>query len=106
MTLRERVEAAAVDELPSIAAELAEAQAALTLRLHAPAKDEHSEDRLLEFSEVATMLGVPEDRARDAGRRGELPVVGIGKYRRVRLSAVRAYIKANEKPAYSLGKRR
>jgi len=58
MTLRERVESAAVDELPGLAAELAEAQAALTLRLHAPPRPTATPSaRLIDDREAATIAG-------------------------------------------------
>jgi len=53
-------------------------------------------DRLLGMPAVAAYLGIPEDRARDLGRRRELPIVTIGKYRRVRLSALIAYVERHE----------
>src|SRR5688572_2428287 len=54
------------------------------------------DDRLLTMPEVAAQLGIPADRAYDLGRQGRLPVVTIGKYRRVRQSAVAAFLKRNE----------
>jgi hypothetical protein len=62
-----------------------------------PSGSGQAEDRLLDMREVAERLGIPEDRARDLGRRGELLVVTIGKYKRVRLSALAAYVAAHEK---------
>ena len=54
------------------------------------------DDRLLSMPEVASQLGIPKDRAYDLGRQGRLPVVSIGKYRRVRQSAVTAFLRMNE----------
>jgi excisionase family DNA binding protein len=70
-----------------------------------------SEDRLLAMPEVADQLGIPTDRAYDLGRQGRLPVVTIGKYRRVRQSAVADFLKTNEttglnRPRYSYSPRK
>jgi hypothetical protein len=54
-------------------------------------------DRLLTLPDVAKVLGVPEDRAYDLARRAQLPVVTVGKYKRVRLTALWVFIHANEK---------
>jgi excisionase family DNA binding protein len=69
------------------------------------------DDRLLTMPEVAVQLGIPTDRAYDLGRQGRLPVVTIGKYRRVRQSAVAAFLKTNEttglnRPRYSYSPRK
>jgi excisionase family DNA binding protein len=50
------------------------------------------EDRLLTIPEVANRLGVPEEHARELGRRVELPTVRIGRYIRVRPEDLRAFI--------------
>lgn len=68
-------------------------------------------DRLLTMPQVAAQLGIPTDRAYDLGRQGRLPVVTIGKYRRVRQSAVAAFLKTNETtglncPRYSYSPRK
>ncbi len=101
--LAEAIRSAPVDELPRLAGILAEAQARLALRLAAPTfsgigRPEEPE-RLLTLPEVAEILGVPEDRAYDLARRRELPVVTIGRYKRVRASALRAYVGENEQKA-------
>ncbi len=49
-------------------------------------------DELLDMPMVAKLLGIPESRARELGRRGQLPVVAVGKYIRVRRSAVDAFM--------------
>jgi excisionase family DNA binding protein len=86
------------DELPEILGALACLQALVLARLTVgpvpPAQ--HAQDRLLSLPEVAGILGVPDDRAYDLARQRRFPVVVIGKYRRVRESALRAYISANE----------
>ena len=53
-------------------------------------------NRLLSLPEVAEALSIPEDRAYDLARQRKLPVVTIGKYKRVRPEALAAYIEANE----------
>jgi excisionase family DNA binding protein len=50
------------------------------------------EDHLLTLPEVAHRLGVPEEHARELGRRIELPTVRIGRYIRVRDEDLRAFI--------------
>jgi len=42
---------------------------------------------------------VDNSRAYELGRSGAFPVIEVGKYRRVRVSDVRAYIKGSERPA-------
>jgi excisionase family DNA binding protein len=69
------------------------------------------DDRLLTMPEVALQLGIPTDRAYDLGRQGRLPVVTIGKYRRVRQSAITAFLQTNEtsglnRPRYSYSPRK
>ena len=54
------------------------------------------EDRLLDMEAVAKVLGVPEGQARDMGRRGELPVIHLGRYVRVRASTLSAWLEARE----------
>ena len=54
------------------------------------------EDRLLDMAEVAKVLGVVEGAARDLGRRGELPVVNVGRYVRVRASSLREWMAVRE----------
>ena len=66
--------------LAQVAAEqshLAARQSALLAQLLAvqTAPRPPAEDELLDMPTVATRLGVPESRARELGRRGELPTV-------------------------------
>lgn len=96
--LRALVAAATPAELPQLIGELEAVKAAALARLLAPASSP-VEDRLLSLPDVAKVLGVPEDRAYDLARQRRLPVVVIGKYKRVRESALRAYIAASEAPA-------
>lgn len=88
---------AAPEELPRLRAVLAEADSIALARIMVPAATNHQEeDRLLNMPEVANILGIPVDRAYDLGRQRAFPVVTIGKYRRVRLSAIKAFVAAHE----------
>jgi excisionase family DNA binding protein len=81
--------------LLAVAAALASCGTPAALR-PPPSAAGDGDDRLLSMPEVAAQLGIPRDRAYDLGRQGRLPVVSIGKYRRVRQSAVTAFLKRNE----------
>ena len=65
---------------------------ALVALKDAPPED----DRLLDMAEVAKALGVVEGQARDMGRRGELPIVMVGRYVRVRASSLREWMATRE----------
>jgi predicted DNA-binding transcriptional regulator AlpA len=86
------------EDLPSMIAALEGAKAVAWARLTAPVVNSHAheDDRLLDMPETADLLGIPEDRAYDLGRQRAFPVVSIGKYKRVRLSAVMKFIAASE----------
>jgi len=59
---------------------------------------EEEGERLLSLSEVAERLGVPEEHAREMGRRGLLPTVRVGKrYVRVRRSALEKWMAHQER---------
>jgi len=79
-------------DLPRLIGQLAQAQAAATARLVAPAPARTDEDRLVDMDEVARLLDVPVTQARELGRRGELPVVKVGRYVRVRAGALAEWI--------------
>jgi excisionase family DNA binding protein len=51
---------------------------------------------LLTAAEVATLLGVPLSWVRDQSRRGRIPTVTLGRYRRYRLEAIEAWIEELE----------
>jgi excisionase family DNA binding protein len=53
-------------------------------------------DRLLEASEVATMLNVTRRKVEDMTRRGELPCVPVGRFKRYRPERIADWIEANE----------
>jgi len=49
--------------------------------------------------EAKKLLGIPEEHARELGRRGEIPTVRVGeRYVRVRLSSLRQWIETNAGP--------
>lgn len=54
-------------------------------------------DRLLTADDVAEMLGVPKSWVYAASRKGELPTVPLGRYRRYRPEAVEAWIREQER---------
>jgi excisionase family DNA binding protein len=55
------------------------------------------EDRLLTMPEAAERLGITEHQAREMGRRGELPVVTVGKrFVRVRIGTLEDWIRQRE----------
>lgn len=86
----------APDRLPALVAQLAAAQAAAAARLmQAPAPPAEA-DRLVDMDEVARVLDVPVAHARELGRRGELPVVHVGRYVRVRFGALAEWMALRE----------
>jgi len=93
--LDEAVRHAAPEERARLVVQLAARLAQLGAGLTAP-PSAVPEDRLLDMPEVARILAIPEDRAYDLGRQHAFPVVTIGKYRRVRHSALAAFIAASE----------
>jgi excisionase family DNA binding protein len=54
-------------------------------------------DRLLTADQVAQMLGVPKTWVYAASRRGELPTVTLGRYRRYRLETIEKWIADQER---------
>ncbi len=60
-----------------------------------------TEERLLTLPEVAALLQVPEEHAREMGRRGKLPVMNVGRYVRVRFSTLREWIDSHERAVSS-----
>lgn len=53
-------------------------------------------DRLLTAEQVAEMLGVPKSWVYEQSRRGAIPTVTLGRYRRFRLEAIEEWIKERE----------
>jgi excisionase family DNA binding protein len=105
----ERAENVSHEELPVLLAELTYLQSVLLRRLietaAAPTVRLDEPDRLLNMGAVAERLGVPTPYARELGRRGELPTLRIGKYVRVRESALLAWLQQREQ-ALAAGARR
>jgi len=92
---------ASPEELPQLVGQLEAAKAAAWARLMTkPATGNDTDEQLLTLPAVAELLGVPPDRAYDLARQGQLPVVEIGKrYKRVRRSALKAFLSQNERPS-------
>ncbi len=60
-----------------------------------------AEDELLDMPAVARRLGIPESRARELGRRGQLPTVQVGKYVRVSRCALEGVMAGGPVPVDS-----
>jgi excisionase family DNA binding protein len=56
-----------------------------------------SADRLLDAREVAELLNLNVSHVRELTRRGELPFVALGRFRRYRRSSILAWIQARER---------
>jgi excisionase family DNA binding protein len=54
-------------------------------------------DRLLTAEDVAEMLGVPKTWVYEQARKGLLPTVELGRYRRFRREAVEQWIEKQER---------
>jgi excisionase family DNA binding protein len=55
--------------------------------------------KLLNAEQVATLLGVPESWVREQTRKGKLPCVELGRYRRYKLDHVLEWIDQQERKA-------
>jgi excisionase family DNA binding protein len=53
--------------------------------------------RLLNAEQVAEMLGVPKSWVWQESRKGRIPTVQLGRYRRYRAEAIEAWIKEHER---------
>jgi excisionase family DNA binding protein len=53
-------------------------------------------DRLLTAEQVADKLGVPKSWVYEQSRRGAIPTVTLGRYRRFRLEAIEEWITKQE----------
>jgi excisionase family DNA binding protein len=62
-------------------------------------------DRLLDAEAVAEMLGVPKTWIYEQSRKGLIPTVSLGRYRRFRREAIEAWIEEQEKPDRNSGSR-
>jgi excisionase family DNA binding protein len=97
-TIMEEAKAVAPDKIPSILAQLAAVQNALVARLlsgenynhHQPGG--HEEDRLIIVAEAAKRLGFTPQYLYEMLRKGQFPCIRQGKYVRVRLSDLSAWI--------------
>jgi excisionase family DNA binding protein len=58
---------------------------------------------LLTAAEVAALLGVPTSWVYEQSRRGRIPTVTLGRYRRYRREAIDAWITQLEAPGASRG---
>ncbi len=55
---------------------------------------------LLTASDVADLLGVPESWVYEQSRRGRIPTVTLGRYRRYRRQAIEAWVQELEDEAF------
>jgi len=53
---------------------------------------------LMTAGEVAELLGVPKSWVYEQSRRGRIPTVMLGRYRRYRLTAIEEWLKSLESP--------
>ena len=84
------------EELPALIGELEAARARAWARLTMPAPARADADHLLDMEAVAAALAVPLAHARELGRRGELPIVHVGRYVRVRAGALADWLALRE----------
>lgn len=96
------VREASPESLPALLGRLVEAEELVRQRLRSANPVEGitrvAQYRLLAMKEVAEVLSVPEEHARELGRRGALPTVQLGRYVRVRAEDLRAYIGSRRFP--------
>lgn len=103
--LRGLLAGAPVGDLPELLGRLEAERLRGVARLTTPANGtQHAEtsapDRLLTLPEVAALLGVPVEHARELGRRGAIPTVRVGeRYVRVRRSALDRFLRERERGA-------
>jgi len=60
------------------------------------AQSQETERGLATAGEVAALLGVPTSWVYEQSRRGRIPTVALGRYRRFRLDAIEAWIQEQE----------
>ena len=91
---------AAPEDLPGWVGACAEAQAFAQARIAArePSEAQPTPGSLLTMREVAERLGVPEEYARERGRRGDLATVRLGRHVRVRTEDLQDFIVRNRSP--------
>lgn len=84
---------AALAQVHAAQGQLAAVEGALVDRLMALlAQPVPAEDELVDMPTAAKTLGIPESRARELGRRGQLPTIQVGKYVRVSRRALEAFM--------------
>lgn len=81
---------------------LSQLQAVLVVRAAGDGTREVAADRLLTMEAVAELLAVPVAHAREMGRRHEIPTVHVGRYVRVRESALQAWLREREEAVGTL----
>lgn len=100
--LRAIVQAAPVERLPELLGRIESVRVLGLARLTAPAQTPapSADDPLLSLPEVAAILAVPVEHARELGRRGALPTVRVGeRYVRVRRTALERFLRERERGA-------
>lgn len=105
------VEHVPLDQVPVLLARLAALQIALTARLLATGSQEDADarsdgDQLLDMREVAKILAVQPSSAYEMARQRRLPVIRLGKYVRIRRSALYRWLAEREREAGEGGRRR
>lgn len=79
MDIQALAETAPVNELPELLGRLAHATATAQLRMAESMRPQPADlDRLVTIREAAEITGREEESLREAGRRGELPIVKVG----------------------------
>jgi excisionase family DNA binding protein len=87
-----------IEQIPGEFAKLAALQLALASRLIAEqiASRDAGAETLLDAKEMAALVNVHESWIRTAARRGEIPVVRIGRYQRFKPADVKAALAARK----------
>ncbi len=94
-----RVAAIPEQEIPALLLQVAGLLTALSTRTACAGKSNDdaeasadSDDRLFTIPQVAGRLSVPKGRVYEMGRRGEIPTIRFGKYVRVRVADLQAWV--------------
>ncbi len=64
----------------------------------------HMRDSLLTAEQVADLLGVPRSWVYEQSRRGTIPTVTLGRYRRYRREAIEEWLRAIEDSSGALAR--
>jgi hypothetical protein len=94
--LEDAVAGATADELPGLAGVVAGIQARIALRLSTPAPAAPVTERLLDAATLAARLSLPVSWVREGARRGWIPSVRVGAYRRFDAPEVFAALRAGQ----------